>query len=155
MAADNLYDLKRLFKFREVLEGLDAEASPHALISDKPLGITKGAVGVLSGSFNPPTFAHMELARRVKESFRLNRVYFTISRVTIDKERVEGLVLEDRLHLLSELTDPLEWASVAVVNKGLYFEQAQAFRSQVGGKAKMQFIVGMDKVLQIFAPRYY
>ncbi len=78
-----------------------------------------------------------------------------MSRITIDKEKVEGLSQEDRMLLLSLITGELGWASVAAVNKGLYFEQARAFRSLLGNKARIFFVVGMDKVIQIFDPRYY
>jgi len=57
--------------------------------------------------------------------------------------------------LLSLIAKESGWASVAVVNKGLYFEQAKAFRSLFGNKARLFFVVGMDKVMQIFDPRYY
>lgn len=155
MAIENIYDLKRLFNIREVLEGLDLNAAPWAVGVETSSTQAKGSIGILSGSFNPPTLAHMELVRRAKESFQLDRVFFTISRITIDKEKVGGLILEDRLLLLSLLAESLGWASVAVVNKGLYFEQARAFRSLLGEGAEIYFIVGMDKVIQIFDPYYY
>jgi len=57
--------------------------------------------------------------------------------------------------LLSLIAGELGWASVAAVNKGLYFEQARAFRSLLGNKTRIFFVVGMDKVMQIFDARYY
>ncbi len=155
MESGDLYDLRRLFHFREILEGLDSDDAPQAVVLDGASHLGSGPVGILSGSFNPPTLAHMELARRARESFQLGRVYFTISRVTIDKEQVEGLSQEDRMLLLSLITGELGWASLAAVNKGLYFEQARAFRSLLGNEVKIYFIVGMDKVIQIFDAGYY
>jgi len=78
-----------------------------------------------------------------------------LSRITIDKETVGGLSLEDRMLLMWLIAGDLGWASVAAVNKGLYFEQAKAFRSLLGDKTRIFFVVGMDKVMQIFDPRYY
>jgi len=57
--------------------------------------------------------------------------------------------------LLSLMAKELGWAPVGAVNKGLYFEQARAFRSLFGNKTRLFFVVGMDKVMQIFDPRYY
>jgi nicotinic acid mononucleotide adenylyltransferase len=148
------YDLRRLFQFRELLQSLDPGEPPKGSLID-PSHTASGRIGILSGSFNPPTLAHVELARRAKKLFGLDRVFFTLSRLTVDKEQIEGMILEDRLMLLSLLAEELRWASVAVFNRGLYFEQAKAFRSLLGGKARLSFIVGMDKLIQIFDPRYY
>jgi nicotinic acid mononucleotide adenylyltransferase len=149
------YDLKRLFELRAVLTRLDPAGVPQAVSLEPHPQKDAKRVGVLSGSFNPLTRAHLELAREAKESFQLDSVLFALSLVTIDKERVEGISLEDRLLLLSTVAGELGWASVVAVNRGLYFEQARALRSLFGGKARLFFIVGMDKVMQIFDPRYY
>ena len=122
---------------------------------DGPEPVRGGRVGVLPGSFNPPTVAHLELARAARRRFDLDTVAFSLGSVIVDKERVEGLCREDRLLLLSLLTaDDVRTAAV-VVNRGLYSEQAPAFRACFGDDADLWFIVGMDKVLQIFDPRYY
>ena len=120
-----------------------------------PDRIDGGRVGILPGSFNPPTIAHLELARAARRRFHLDRVVFSLSSVIVDKERLEGLCREDRLLLLSLLARHRPWAAVGVVNRGLYSEQAPAFLGRFGGGTELWFIVGMDKVLQIFDPRYY
>ncbi len=122
---------------------------------DGPEPVRGGRVGVLPGSFNPPTAAHLELARAARRRFELDAVAFSLSSVIVDKERVEGLCREDRLLLLSLMTADDPWAAAVVVNRGLYSEQAPACRTCFGGDADLRFIVGMDKVLQIFDPRYY
>ncbi len=155
MALAAFYDLKQLFYFREILEALDPKKHPHAVLIGDSGSVGSGRIGILPGSFNPPTLAHIELGRRAKESFKLDEIFFTISRVTVDKEKIEVISLEDRLLLLSLIAVELGWASVAAANRGLYFEQARALRSLVGNNAKLYFIVGMDKVMQIFDSRYY
>ena len=120
-----------------------------------PDRIDGGRVGILPGSFNPPTIAHMELAGAAQRRFDLDHVVFSLSSAIVDKERLEGLCREDRLLLLSLMAQQHPWAAVAVVNRGLYSEQVPAFRSAFGGGADLWFIVGMDKVLQIFDPKYY
>jgi nicotinic acid mononucleotide adenylyltransferase len=101
------------------------------------------------------TLAHTELAKRAHEASRLDLVLFTLARVTVDKEQVTGLSLEDRLLLLSLYTQQRASTGVALVNRGLYFEQARAFRSAFGAQVELSFIVGMDKLLQILDPKYY
>jgi len=155
LETSDFYDLTRLFQFREILEGLNPDSSPRAIVLDRFQSLPLGRVGILSGAFNPPTLAHIELARCTKDRFQLDDILFTLSRITIDKEKIEGLSQEDRMLLLSLIAKELGWASVAAVNKGLYFEQAGAFRSLLGNKARIFFVVGMDKVIQIFDPRYY
>lgn len=151
----DFYDLRRLFHFRKMLDGLDPERAARVLFLDSAMDLGLQRFGVLSGSFNPPTVAHIELGLRAKESFRLDHVLFLIGRVTIDKPQNEGLAAEDRLVLLSFLARGLGWASVAAANRGLYFEQAVALRAALGTKRKIFFVVGMDKVAQILDPRYY
>lgn len=148
------YDLRRLFRLRETLEKLRPDSPPRVLSLDPP-NLDLRRIGILPGSFNPPTLAHVELAGQAKKSFQLDQVFFTISRVTIDKEKVQGLSLEDRLLLLSLIIQGWPWASIAAVNHGLYFEQAVALRSLLGNKPRIYFIVGMDKVVQIFSHHYY
>ena len=120
-----------------------------------PDGIDGGRVGILPGSFNPPTIAHTDLAGAARRRFELDCVVYSLSSVIVDKERVEGLCREDRLLLLSLLAQDHPWLGVAVVNRGLYSEQAPGFRASFGGDPDLRFIVGMDKVLQIFDPKYY
>ncbi|MFB3060254.1 MAG: hypothetical protein ACE10C_02690 [Candidatus Binatia bacterium] len=155
METSDFYDLTRLFHFREILEGLNPDSSPKAVIVEPSQHLKPGRIGILCGAFNPPTLAHIELARCAKDRFQLDHILFTLSRITIDKEKIEGLSLEDRMLLMRLTARELGWASVAAVNKGLYFEQARAFRSLLGNKARIFFVVGIDKVIQIFDPRYY
>jgi nicotinic acid mononucleotide adenylyltransferase len=150
-----VYDLKRLFILREALETLELAAPPTARILSSGFPPLVRRVGILCGSFNPLTLAHTELADRASETFGLDRVLFTLAKVTVDKEQVTGLGLEDRLLLLSLYAERHDSIGVALVNRGLYVDQAQAFRSLLGPHVELQFIVGMDKLVQILDPRYY
>ena len=117
--------------------------------------IEGGRVGILPGSFNPPTIAHTNLASAALRQFSLDHVVYSLSSIIVDKERAHGMCQEDRLFLLSLLARDLPSFAVALVNRGLYSEQALAFRASFGDAAELWFIVGMDKVLQIFDPKYY
>lgn len=153
MPQHDFSDVRRLSRFREALESVEASPSPKAVPVAGPDRVGRGRVGILPGSFNPPTVAHLELAAAARRGFRLDRVVFSLSSVIVDKERVQGLCREDRLLLLSLAAEEHAWAGAAVVNRGLYYEQAPAFSACFG--ADLWFIVGMDKVVQIFDPRYY
>jgi len=149
------YDLARLFAFRSALDGLRQEGLPRAVSVETPGAARTRRVGILPGSFNPPTIAHIELARHARELFGLDTIVFALSRITVDKEKIEGLILEDRLLLLYLIAQDLGGTAVAVVNQGLYYEQARAFRAFLGSNARISFIVGLDKLVQIFDARYY
>jgi nicotinic acid mononucleotide adenylyltransferase len=95
------------------------------------------------------------LLQRAREGFSLRRVLFAVAKVTVDKEQARGMSLEDRLLLLRLFSERHEGTGVVLFNRGLYFEQAQALRRLFGGAARVSFVVGMDKVFQIFDPRYY
>lgn len=150
-----IYDLPRLFALREALEMLDISAPPSVqVLSPQVLPVVR-RIGLLCGSFNPLTLAHAELAEHARETAGLDLVLFTVAKVTVEKEHITGLSLEDRLLLLSLYAQRHEHTGVAIVNRGLYFEQAQAFRSLLGAEVKLSFVVGMDKLLQILDPKYY
>ena len=150
-----IYNLKRLLTLREIVETLDLSAPPTARIVYPERPATPRRVGILCGSFNPLTLAHTELAERAQTTFHLDTVIFTLAKVTVDKERVTGMSLEDRLLLLSLYAQRQGQMAAALVNRGLYFEQAQAFRTQFGVGTELYFLIGMDKLWQIFDPRYY
>ncbi|MSQ48656.1 MAG: hypothetical protein EXR78_09800 [Deltaproteobacteria bacterium] len=149
-------NLTQLFTLHEAVETLDLAAPPTIrLVFSKSATTPPRRVGMLCGSFNPLTLAHTELAERAREAFMLDMVFFTLAKVTVDKEQVTGMSLEDRLLLLSLFAERHDRMGVALVNRGLYFEQAQAFRALLGEETTLSFLVGMDKLLQIFDPRYY
>ena len=150
-----IYNLKRLLTLRAIVETLHLTAPPTARMVYPEKTISPRRVGILCGSFNPLTLAHTELAEQAQKAFRLDTVIFTLAKVTVDKEQVTGMSLEDRLLLLSLYAQRQGQMAVALVNRGLYFEQARAFRTLFGAEAELHFLIGMDKLLQIFDSRYY
>lgn len=150
-----IYDLSQLFTVREALDTLDLAAPPTARVLSPCAAAPLRRVGILCGSFNPLTLAHTELAERARQVFQLDCVFFTLAKVTVDKEQVTGMGLEDRLLLLSLYAQRHGHLGVALVNRGLYFEQAQAFRALLGPHVELNFVIGMDKLRQILDPRYY
>lgn len=152
---DFIYDLRRLFAFQKALAALDVSAAPTARVLFPESLPPLHRIGLLCGSFNPLTLAHTELAERARMVARLDLMFFTLAKITVGKEHVTGLSLIDRLLLLSFYAQRHARLGVALVNRGLYFEQAQAVRSVFGNQVELCFVVGMDKLLQILDPKYY
>ncbi len=153
--ASEFYDLSRLFALRDRLQSLDSTAPPTARLLSAPPHPPPQGLGVLCGSFNPLTLAHVVLAQHACRAFHLDQLLYTVAKVTVDKEQVTGMGLEDRLLLLLLHVEQQQQLGVALVNRGLYFEQAQAFQSLFDKPVGLFFIVGMDKLAQILDARYY
>jgi nicotinic acid mononucleotide adenylyltransferase len=113
------------------------------------------SVGVLAGSYNPLTLAHLALAAAARAHTGLDLVVWTMAAMTVDKERVERAAVADRLAQLEALAAAGPCSAVARTNHGLYVDQARAFRAQLAPGARLSFVVGFDKIVQIFDPRYY
>lgn len=149
------YDLDRMFSLREAVTSLDPSGPPRVrMISSEPIQACR-RVGILCGSFNPLTLAHSQLAEQVCQTWQLDRVFLSLATRTVDKEQVTGLGLEDRLALLCLYAAGRPSMSVALLNRGLYIEQARAFRRLLGADTELCFLTGMDKLTQILDPRYY
>jgi nicotinic acid mononucleotide adenylyltransferase len=143
------YDLVTLFAHREVLAGLDPSGEAR-LAPLQPVGRCS-SVAVLPGSFNPPTAAHVLLAERaLGEGF--DCVLLLFARATAGKDPT-GLIPEDRL-LALRLAASRPGLVVAACSASLYCDQAEAVARAYPG-ADVAFLVGSDKVEEIFDPRWY
>lgn len=152
-----------LFSLRDTLRTLNLAAPPIlSIISRDPARPVSSRLGILSGAFNPLTYAHLALAQRAQEAYGLDEVLFALSKVIVEKESVAqlssggwvgGACLEDRL-LMLKLSDGRYGFGVILFSRGLYIEQAEALR-QAFPSARLFFLVGFDKIVQILNPRYY
>src|SRR5262249_25046739 len=111
-----------------------------------------GSLAVIPGAYNPPTCAHLALADAALDR-GFDAVLFSLGTVTLDK-RETGLPLPERLQLLAEIAKGRQRLGVVLQNRGLYAEQAEAL-SALPGVDQLTFVVGMDKIEQIFDPGYY
>ncbi|MDQ2714278.1 MAG: hypothetical protein M3Z08_05165 [Chloroflexota bacterium] len=142
-----------------LLEQLDPQGPPSALImpgAPEP----RGWVIVFPSSFNPPTTAHLALLHQAQQfanqKGRSAYIYAAMSRQIIDKERVQRPLLLDRLVLLENvLRCHASGTAIMLFNRGLYVEQAKALHTSFPQVTKLTFLVGFDKIVQIFDPRYY
>ena len=118
---------------------------------------TARVVGLFAGSFNPLTRAHVALAEAARAAGQIDVIAWTLAVETVNKERVERATLPDRLAQLEAFRDGRAGNSDAIVvaNCGLYVDQARALHALMAPKARLAIVVGYDKVVQIFDPRYY
>lgn len=152
-----LDDTAQLLGLYHVVSQAEAPAPPTAYILDGKQPLQSATrVGFFAGSFNPLTYAHIGLADAARRAAALDTVIWTMAGITVDKERVQRASVTDRLAQMSAyLRDNVPADVLAVVNRGLYVEEAQALRQVISPDAVLYIIAGYDKILQIFDPRYY
>jgi nicotinamide-nucleotide adenylyltransferase len=150
-----LYDLSRIRSHRRAVRSISAASDPRSISIASPGVSNVRRLGLLPGSFNPPTIAHTTLASAGLASGVVDAVLFSLSTRTVDKEEIVGAALEDRLLLLELIADADPRFGVALVNRGLYVEQAELARTHVPDVEELYFLLGFDKIVQILDPRYY
>jgi len=161
----SMQTIHRLKRMQELLEQLDPNAPPRALVAPGS-PVPCGTVIVFPGSFNPPTTAHLALMKQARDVIRFQawstgkpeivHLYAAISKHIVDKESVERPLLLDRVLLLDNLLSRrFSHAGILLFNRGLYVEQAQAVRVAFPQVNRLLFLVGFDKIVQILDPHYY
>ncbi len=152
------YTIQRYRRIQALLNQMDPEAPSQALmLPGSPLPEEK--IIAFPGSFNPPTTAHLAMLKQAWQFARLHspmNVYAAISTHITDKERVQRPLLLDRIALLETvLRKHVRHTGILLFNRGLYVEQAEAIHSAFPQVRKLYFLIGFDKIVQIFDPRYY
>lgn len=140
-------------RYREALSRLDPAGPPAArlLAGDCP---RRSRLAVMSGSFNPPTRAHLGLALAALATGEFDRLLFALAVRTINKEHVVGATLEERCCMLEALVEQEPRFGVIAANRGLYLDQAIAVQAAFAPD-DLAFVVGFDKIVQIVDPHYY
>ena len=105
-----------------------------------PLPIDALMIGVMPGTFNPPTFAHLEMARRAVEHANLERVDWVVSTISLGKETLERPTLRERVEVLEQVALEHPWLGVATSDHQLVADIAGGYDA---------LIVGADKWAQI------
>jgi nicotinamide-nucleotide adenylyltransferase len=152
------YTIQRFKRVQALLEQLDPEAAPQALVvPGSPAPVDQ--IIVFPGSYNPPTIAHLALLKQAWQYARAHghmHVYAAISKHTTDKESVQHPLLLDRIILLDTLLrHHIRHTGIMLFNRGLYVEQAEGVHAAFPQVTKLYFLIGFDKIVQIFDPRYY
>jgi nicotinic acid mononucleotide adenylyltransferase len=165
----------RMMEYWQLAHSLDSQEEPTGkIINRRKNAYNKALVRGLStvrhvmlmpGSFNPITLAHQALSHfhnlRRSGAFPFPEgpwlVIWSCAVSTINKEDIARASLVDRLAQLAMYADhersfpPL----IMLFNRGLYVDQIQALRAMLHPEATIHVIVGFDKIVQIFDPRYY
>ena len=105
-------------------------------------------LGVLSGTFNPPTRAHLALACAALEQLRLDEVLFVIPQVPPHKDRLEA-TLEAREEMLLRSVENDSRFSAAVTAHGLFLEIHRALSPHYPASTRCVFLTGRDAAERI------
>jgi nicotinamide-nucleotide adenylyltransferase len=149
------FDLEHLLRLRRAVAELDPDGPPGVVFLEAADQLAPRRLALLPGSFNPPTEAHLALASGALQARAVDRLDFLLASRTVNKERIEGATLVDRLLLLELLASERPKLGVVLVNRGLYVDQAEIVRGALPSLEELWFVVGFDKIVQIFDPRYY
>jgi len=107
-------------------------------------------LGVLAGTFNPPTMAHMELVNAA--GYHVDEVLCVVPRNFPHKEYF-GATLEQRLEMLA-LADAGLGYSVAISEAGLFVDIAGECRKHYGADVRLSFICGRDAAERVLNWEY-
>jgi hypothetical protein len=104
-------------------------------------------LAVYPGSFDPPTVAHLAIARAALDHVRAVR--FVLSKVALGKEDAAGRTPAlDRLRVLEEVVSEMDEWSAAMTSERLVVDIAREARADA-------VVVGTDKWAQLVDPRWY
>jgi nicotinate (nicotinamide) nucleotide adenylyltransferase len=102
-------------------------------------------LGILSGSFNPPTRAHLALARAALAD--VEEVLFVLPRVFPHKA-YEGASFDERVAMLARAVADEPRFSIAAADRGLFVEIAEECRAAYPD-ASLVFLCGRDAAERI------
>ena len=108
-------------------------------------------LGILPGTFNPLTVAHMALAESALTL--VEEVVFVLPRQFPHKS-YSGATFVQRVHLLSKTLDPKGPYSIATCDGGLFVEIAAACRDAYGEGVRLSILCGRDAAERIAAWDY-
>jgi nicotinate (nicotinamide) nucleotide adenylyltransferase len=100
-------------------------------------------LGILSGSFNPPTVAHVELARAALD--RVDAVLLVVPRVFPHAKDFTDASLDQRIEMLQKLDSRF---GIAIADRGLFIEIARETR-EIFNETDLWFLCGADAASRI------
>jgi nicotinate-nucleotide adenylyltransferase len=107
-------------------------------------------LGVIAGSFNPPTIAHEELVYAA--GCHVDEVLCVVPTVFPHKEYF-GATLEQRLEMLAA-AEPAKTFSIAISDKGLFIDIARESREHYSADTQLYFVCGRDAAERILTWDY-
>src|SRR5690349_4715660 len=112
---------------------------------------TPARLGILPGTFNPVTVAHVALAQAGRR--HCDEVLFVLPRVFPHK-RYSGATLPQRLELLDAALGANPSFSLALAEGGLFAEIAEECRHAYGPDVRLSFLCGRDAAERIAGWNY-
>jgi nicotinic acid mononucleotide adenylyltransferase len=103
-------------------------------------------VGVYPGSFNPPTVAHLAVARAAVQRVGLDRLDLCVSEQPLGKDDVRVPSLDDRMAVLRAVAADRPWLGVRLTAHRLLADIAEGYDA---------LVVGADKWAQLLDPAWY
>jgi nicotinate (nicotinamide) nucleotide adenylyltransferase len=125
--------------------------TPASLRSRSAKENRKTRLGVLPGTFNPPTLAHLALGHAALQ--HCDRVLFVLPRSLPHKD-YGGVGFEDRLRLLERAVAEHPQFAAASSQGGLFLEIAQECREAYGRDVEIAFLCGRDAAERIVEWKY-
>lgn len=133
-------------RFERIWSDLDPEGPPRLVWLRAPAEET----ALLLGAFDPPTNAHLALARHGARAAGTSGG-FCLTRELLDRDGHQLLPAPQRLRLLDALATD-EGLALAVANRGTYRSVAQALLAE--GR-RPTFLIGSDKLPQLEDPSFH
>lgn len=107
-------------------------------------------LGVLAGSFNPPTIAHRALASAA--TLHVDQVLWVVPGILPHKPFF-GATLEERLDMLAQI-EAAATAAIATTENGLFVDIARECRAEYGADTRLSFLCGRDAAERILTWDY-
>ncbi|MCS7224099.1 MAG: nicotinate-nicotinamide nucleotide adenylyltransferase [Armatimonadetes bacterium] len=111
-------------------------------------------IGFLSGSFNPPTIAHLRMGQVAQERLGLDQIVLILSIRNVDKGSFDFPLETRSLMMIAIARSQQNWGA-ALCSHGLFVDKAIAARSAFPRPAELFFIVGQDTFQRLFEDRFY
>jgi nicotinate (nicotinamide) nucleotide adenylyltransferase len=102
-------------------------------------------LGILPGAFNPPTKAHLALA---KAAVQFDQILFVLPR-ELPHKRYSGVTFEERMDLLLTAVEGDPRFAVAASDGGLFIQIAAECREAYGAHPNLTFLCGRDAAERI------
>jgi len=110
------------------------------------MATTPPIIGVYPGTFDPPTIAHLAIARAALDQLGLDRLDLTISSATLGKDDTRLTPIDERLAELTAITAADARLAVRSTSDSLLVDIAAGYDV---------LVLGGDKWAQVLDPHWY
>jgi nicotinic acid mononucleotide adenylyltransferase len=135
------------------LDELRRSSHPTLVLRPSPAA-PPASVSLLSGSFDPLTVGHAEMARAAAERADLVVLVYSVRTLPKEERAAPALLDEGDRVLALERFCAGHGYTAGLCSHGLLAEQVQAAAERFPG-AELSVVIGSDKLMQLFDPRWY